>query len=131
MPTKNVVSTLTAADTTETNKKLIDTVTVPQGYKWLTAVSPQPVAGMAGMTTLENVGGIIELESDDMSGWQGTQQFLTDTMAVLTSGVGVVKPAPIPCMVAVNGGGKIKVSYTGDLALTINNKIRVGLQFST
>jgi len=125
---KSMVSVLTAQAATETTKTLIDTLTVPQGVRALVGVGSQ-ING-AGTTTLEGVAYIIELESDDMSPWGGTQQFL---------GLGVgngngagwlgLNPYIHPCNIPVTPGAHIKVSATFDLAQTVNPSVRAQLVF--
>lgn len=126
---KSMVTAATSMSATETTKTLIDTVTVPQGVKALVGVGIQILGGTAGVTTLENVGGIVELESDDMAPWGGTQQFLTGALSVLTSGTAWVAPVVHPTNIPVTPGAHIKYSATMDLALTINNKVRGQLVF--
>lgn len=119
---KNFVTTLTAQNATETTKTLIDTYTVPQGVTKLVEVGA--AIAMAGMTTLESVGAILELECDDSSNWGGTQQFVTDTVIPLTSGA-VTLPAKIhDCNIPVQPGSHIKFSTTFNVALTINPSVR-------
>lgn len=64
---KNFVTILTAQNATETNKTLIDTYTVPQSVSRLVEVGA--MVQMSGVTTLEGVGGILEVESDDAPNW--------------------------------------------------------------
>lgn len=125
---KSMVTTLTAQNATETTKTLIDTITVPQGVKNLVGVGGQ-VNG-AGTTTLEGLGYIIELESDDMSPWGGTQQFLGNAI-VNGNGAGwaALNPYIHPTMIPVTPGSHIKVSFTFDLAQTINPSCRAQLVF--
>jgi len=129
MAYKSMVSVLTAQNATETNKTLIDTITVPQGVKKLVGVGVNHMAGSGGGTTLENQSGILELESDDMSPWTGTQTFLTGTAAFLTSGSIYAPPFIHPCDIAVSPGAHVKCSTTFDLALTVGAKCRVQLVF--
>lgn len=122
MAEKNFVTALTAQNATETTKTLIDTVTVPQGVTKLVEVGLQ--IDMPGVTTLEDVSAILELESDDSSQWGGTQQFVTDTIVPLTSGT-VCLPAKIhDCNIPVQPGSHIKFSVTFNRALTINPSTR-------
>lgn len=125
---KSIVSTATAQNATETTKTLIDTITVPQGVKNLVGVGGM-VSG-AGTTTLEGLAYIIELESDDMAPWGGTQQFL-GTGVVNGNGAGWVALNPYlhPTMIPVTAGAHIKVSTTFGLALTVNPTMRVQLVF--
>lgn len=119
---KNFVTDLTAQNATETTKTLIDTYTVPQGVTKLVEVGAQ-IAG-AGLTTLEDVAFILELECDDSSNWGGTQQFASDAILVVTSGA-VVMPARVhDCDIPVQPGSHIKFSTTFDKALTVNPSVR-------
>jgi hypothetical protein len=129
MSYKSIVSALTALNATETNKTLIDTITVPQGVKAIVAVLIEMNAGTAGYTSLENVSGILELESDDMVPWGGTQAFLTGVISAVTSGAVCCAPVMHPTNIPVTPGAKIKGSMTMDLALAINNKARFQLVF--
>lgn len=125
---KSMVSTLTAQNATETTKTLVDTLTVPQGVKALIGVGSQINA--AGTTTLEGVAYIVELESDDMSPWGGTQQFIGVSMAN-GNGAGWVGLNPYihPTNIPVTPGAHIKCSVTFDLAQTVNPSSRVQLVF--
>ena len=125
---KSIVSTLTAQNATETTKTLVDTITVPQGVKALVAVATQVSA--AGLTTLEDISHILELESDDMSPWGGTQQFLgLGVGTVVTSGVAAVNVSLQPTNIPVTAGSHIKCSVTYNKAQTINPSTRVQLVF--
>lgn len=128
MPEKWITTACTAQNATETTKTLVDTITVPQGVTKLVAVMTQITA--KGFTTLETVGGIVELESDDMSPWGGTQQFVTDTYEALTSGAASIKPTIHDCNIPVTPSSHIKVSMTYNMALTITPSTRVGLKFT-
>lgn len=125
---KSMVTTLTAQNATETTKTLVDTLTVPQGVKALVGVGAQ-ING-AGTTTLEGLGFILELESDDMSPWGGTQQFLGNSIAN-GNGAGWCYGNPYlhPTNIPVTPGSHIKVSATFDLAQTINPSVRAQLVF--
>ena len=129
MAYKSIVSALGALNSTETNKTLIDTITVPQGVKVLVGVGVEMCAGTAGSTTLENISGILELESDDMSPWGGTQAFLSGVISAGSAAAVFCPPVFHPTNIQVTPGAKIKGSMTMDLALTINNKARFQLVF--
>lgn len=119
---KNFVTTLTAQNATETTKTLIDTYTVPQGVTKLVEVGA--IAMGSGITTLESVSFILELECDDSSSWGGTQQFQSDVIQVVTSGA-VVFPARVhDCNIPVQAGSHIKFSTTFNAALTVNPSVR-------
>lgn len=119
---KNFVTALTAQNATETTKTLIDTYTVPQGVTKLVEVGA--MISMAGVTTLESVSFILELECDDSSTWGGTQQFASDTILPLTSGVAALPARVHDCNIPVQPGSHIKFSTTFNLALTINPSVR-------
>lgn len=119
---RNFVTDLTAQNATETTKTLIDTITVPQGVTKLVEVGIQIVA--KGVTTLEHVGCILELESDDASPWGGTQQFVSDSVEPLTSGAVVIPSKVHDCDIAVQPGSTIKFSTTFNVALTITPSVR-------
>lgn len=126
---KSICTASTSMNSTETTKTLIDTITVPQGVKALIGVGANIWSGTAGSTTLESIGGILELESDDMSPWGGTQQFLTAASNGNGAGWASLNPMIHPTNIPVTAGSHIKVSCTMDLALTINNKVRAQLVF--
>ena len=125
---KSMVSVLTAQNATESQKTLIDTLTVPQGVKALIGVGTQ--VSSAGTTTLEDLTHIVELESDDMSPWGGTQQFLGFACAT-GNGAGWSNQLPYihPVNIPVTPGAHIKVSTTFNRALTINPSMRAQLVF--
>jgi hypothetical protein len=120
---KNFTSVLTAQNATETVKTLIDTITVPQGVTKLVEIGWQIV--MAGMTTLESISNILELESDDAANWGGTQQFASPVTLPLTSGAATLPLCVHDCNIPVSPGSHIKLSSTFNVALTINPSIRV------
>ena len=122
MAEKNFVTVLTAQATAA--KTLIDTITVPQGVSKLVEIGS--ILSALGVTTLFSYEHIIELESDDMTGWNGTQQFAIPGPIVLGTDV-----APIPsskicdCNVAVSPGAHIKISTTFGNSATIKPSVRV------
>jgi len=122
MAEKNFVTALTAQNATETTKTLIDTYTVPQGVSRLVEVGTQ--VKTAGLTTLEDLGHILELECDDSSNWTGTQQFVSDGLPALTSGAAVMPSKVHDCNIPVQPGSHIKFSITYNMALTINPSTR-------
>lgn len=125
---KSIVSSLTAQNATETTKTLVDTITVPQGVRNLVGVGSQ--VSSAGLTTLEDLSAILELESDDMSPWGGTQQFLVfGCNTVVTSGVAALQPYVHPTNIPVTAGSHIKCSMTFNKALTVNPSCRAQLVF--
>ena len=119
---KNFVTAQTAQNATETTKTLIDTYTVPQGVTKLVEVGMQ--INIPGCTTLEAVAAILELECDDSSTWGGTQQFVSDGIVPLTSGVPVMPARVHDVNIPVQPSSHIKFSTTFSQALTINPLVR-------
>ena len=119
---KNFVTAQTAQNATETTKTLIDTYTVPQGVTKLVEVGVQ--INIPGCTTLEAVAAILELECDDSSTWGGTQQFVSDSIVPLTSGVPVLPARVHDVNIPVQPSSHIKFSTTFSQALTINPLVR-------
>lgn len=121
---KSVVTELTAQNATETNKTLISTQTVPQGVKAIVGVGSQITS--AGTTDKESLAHIIELESDDMAPWGGTQQFIGIGVATGLAAASnlFLNPYIHPCHIPVGAGAHIKVSTTFNSALTINPSMR-------
>jgi len=128
MSEKNFVSVLTAQNATETVKTLIDTITVPQGVSKLIEIGWQMV--MAGLTTLESVSSILELESDDMAPWGGTQQFCSPVIVPLTSGAVVIPINVHDCDIPVTPGSHIKMSTTFNVITTVTPSVRVCGKFA-
>lgn len=125
---KSVVSTLTAQNATETTKTLVDTVTVPQGVKRLVGIGTQVSSG--GLTTLEDLTHILEVESDDSAPWGGTQAFLgLGVGTCVTSGAAALQPYLHPCEIPVSPGSHLKLSVTFNKALTINPSTRCQLVY--
>ena len=123
---KHLVSSLTACNATETTKSLIDTLEMPVGTKRIIGVGCQVKA--AGLTTLESISGILELECDNaQSGWGGTQTFPLPMQNALTSGSVALNPYTHVCDIPVKEGYKIKGSITHDMALTITPSYRFWL----
>jgi len=118
---KNFVTALTAQNGTETVKTLIDTYTVPTFAKKLVEVGI--MIDMPGMTTLEDIGCILEVESDDSPNWT-TQQFVSDVAVPLTSGAVQLNAKTHDCNIDVTPGAHLKFSTTFNRALTINPSVR-------
>lgn len=127
MPYKSICTALTPMNATETTKTLIDSVKVPQGLTKLVGVGATVCA--KGLTTLESISGIIELESDDMSPNPFPQAFPLPSQNVLTSGAVALQPYLHPTNIAVQALATIKVYATMDAALTINPSVRAHLVF--
>lgn len=124
MATKIMTSSSTASG--DTTKTLIDTITVPMNVKRLVGISVISLGG-AGITTLEDVTGILTLESDDQD--LAPMILPLPQVAVLTSGVAALNPFIWPVDIPVVGGAKIKGYATMDMALTVDSKIRFTLIF--
>lgn len=123
---KNFVTALTAQNATETIKTSPATdCTVPQGVSKLVEVGLQIT--MPGVTTLEGVSAILEVESNDAGeGWGGSQQFVTPTIIPLGTDVAPVFPPIIhDCNVKVTPGSHLVFGVTFNVALTINPSWRV------
>lgn len=119
---KNFVTSLTAQNATETTKTEIDTYTVPQGASKLVEIGTQIKS--AGLTTLEDLSHILEIESDNAQNWT-TQQFASDSLIALTSGSAVMPSRKHSCDIPVKPGDVLKFSTTFNMALTINPSVRI------
>jgi len=120
---KNFVTGLTAQNSSEIVKTLIDTYTVPLGVTKLVEVGM--MISCLGFTTQECIGAILELECDDSSTWGGTQQFVTDSVPALVPVNAAVIPSKIhDCDIPVQAGSHIKFSTTFNSILTINPSVR-------
>lgn len=126
MSTKAQVSACTAAG--DTVKTKIDELQVPQSCKAIIGVWCHALAG-AGLTTLENVTGIFELESPDVA--LQPLQFPLEQVGVLTSGTPAIPTKVWPVNIPVSGGEKITGYVTMDMAMTVANKARFGLIYAT
>ena len=125
MAEKNFVTALVAQNATETTKTQASTdgYTVPQGVSKLVEIGLQIV--MAGVTTLESISAILEIESSDAAVF-GVQQFVTPTIVPLGTDVAPVIPAAIhDCDIAVAPGSHLLFGVTFNAALTITPSWRV------
>jgi hypothetical protein len=118
---KNFVGTLTAQGATETVRTSIGTYTVPLGVSKLVEVGVQ--ISTAGFTTLEDIGGILEIECNNAPSWT-TQQFVTDTVVPLTSGAQVIPSRVHDVNVPVTPNSVLEFFMTYNRALTINPSSR-------
>lgn len=105
----------------DTTKTSIGSITLTAKAKRIVGFGAY-ASGGAGLTTLENVSGILEIESADLS--IAPQVYPLDTIAIV--GTGMVQltpriwPVEIPC-----GGGEVLTGYvTMDIALAINPDCR-------
>lgn len=108
----------------DTVKTLIETIQLPAGARALLGVWCHALAG-PGITTLENVTGICELESPDIN-IQPCQVPL-EPVAVLTGGTPASQIHVYPLNAAVKGGERISGYVTMDMAQTVAGKARFGL----
>jgi hypothetical protein len=84
---------------------------------------------MAGLTTLECVSAILEIESDDAEIF-GVQQFCTPSIIPLGTDVAPVIPLSIHDVdIKVSPGSHLKFGVTFNTALTINPSWRVAGKF--
>jgi hypothetical protein len=121
---KNFVTALTAQNATETIKTYtaVD-YTVPQGVSKLVEVGLQ--IQMAGLTTVEGVGSILEIESDDAAVF-GVQQFANPSIIPLGTDVAAVLPPYVHDVnIPVQPGSHLRFGVTFNVALTINPSWRV------
>lgn len=119
------VSALTA--TSDTTKKLIDTITVPAKMKRIKGIWCYAVAGDT-LTTGEAVTGILELESPDIN--INPMQLPLDIVDILTSGAVGFSPRILPVDIPVQGNERIAGYVTMDMAQTGALKARFGFIYS-
>lgn len=123
------VTDSTAMNATETTETLIGTISVPLGAKKIVQVCANVITA-AGLTTLESISGKITLKCSNATKWQGDQEFLTGVANPLTSGVATLNPVSYATDIEVEPNADILCYATMDTALTINNKVRIGLVFA-
>jgi len=119
---KNFVTDLTAQNATETTKTKIASYTVPQGVTMLVEVGTQLKS--AGVTTLEDLGHILEIESDNAMNWTN-QAFASDSMQTLTSGAAIMPSRIHHCNIPVKPNDILDFYTTFNMALTINPSVRI------
>lgn len=105
----------------DTVKTSLGTLKVPDGYKRIVGAGVS--IGGAGMTTLENISGILDLDSQDLPDVNQTIPFSCGGLVTSGGLPTPVKTMPmdIPCG---NGGQTINAWVTMDMALTVNNTVR-------
>ncbi len=122
---KSAMGAYTASgDTTKTS---LGTLTVPAHMKAITGIIMY-ASGGAGLTTLENISGILELESDDIN--LKPLQLPIEIIVVLTSGVAALKATVWNVNIPVSGKERITGYITMDQALAINPGCRFGLIYN-
>lgn len=119
---KYLVSACTA--TGDTTKTLIDTIQLPAGSKRIIGGWAYALAG-PGFTTLENVTGILELESPDVN--LQPCQLPLEPAGMLTGGAVSSQIKVFPMDTPVAGGERISGYITMDMAQTVAGKARFGL----
>lgn len=115
---------LAVGTTTATTRTLIDTITTPQSARMIVGIWAY-IAGGAGVTTLENLSGIFDLDSPDYP--LTPLQLPLDIAGALSSGAFAFSPRIFPANIPILGGGKVLGYVTLDLAQTIAHKARFGL----
>ena len=107
--------------TGDTVKTSIGSITITAKAKRIVGFGAYATGG-AGNTTLENVSGILEIESADIS--IAPLVIPLDTVSITGTGMAVLTPRIWPNNIPV-GGGEILTGYvTLDLAQTINPSAR-------
>lgn len=121
-----MIKYLVGSATTEggVTKTSLGEIQLPAGSKALLGVWCYANGG-AGVTTLENISGICELESSDIN--LQPCQFPIEQQTVLTSGVGAQASKVWPLNAKVQGGERINGYLTLDIAQTVAGKARFGL----
>jgi len=120
MPLHYQATALTASG--DTTKTKIDTITVPKGARQLVGIIQYHCAA-AALTTVENLTGIIQLESDDVKLQPMTIPL--DVIAIVGTGAVAYVPPMRPIGMAIQAGADIDVYVTLDLAQTGALKSRV------
>ncbi len=119
---KNWVSVLTAQNTVETTKTLIDTIEVPKDVSKLVEIGAQVTA--PGFTTLEALSFIMEVECINAP-WGGGQQFVSDSIIPTAPVNACLIPSKIhDCDLPVSPGMKLNLSTTFNALLTIEPLVR-------
>jgi hypothetical protein len=119
---KYLTSKSTAAG--DTVKTLVDTLVLPANTKAIVGAWVYAVGG-PGLTTLENVTGILTLESEDVN--LGPMDIPLEPAGMLTGGGVSLANKVWPLNVPVSGPYRIKGSITMDMAQTVANTCRFGL----
>jgi len=108
----------------DTVKTSLGTITLPAGATKIIGAWCMAHGG-AGDTTLENVSGILELESPDVN--LQPCQIPLEPLAILTSGMASIPNKVWPMNVPVTTGVRVTGYVTMDQALAINPSVRFGL----
>jgi hypothetical protein len=116
-----VSSSVAAGDTVKTT---LGTITVPAGAKAIVGLWAYAMGG-PGFTTLENLTGIVELESPDVN--LQPCQIPLEPAGMLTGGAISSQTKVWPMNVPVHGSERITAYVTMDMAQTVANTCRWGL----
>lgn len=110
--------------TGDTTKTSIGTITITSKARRIIGIIAHALGG-AGNTTLENLTGILEIESSDLD--VAPQQYILDCNSITGTGMAAISPRVWPADI-VCAGKEILTGYiTLDLAQTINPSARWGL----
>lgn len=110
----------------DTVKTSMGELRVPMKVKRIIGIWGYAIGG-PGQTTLENISGILELESPDIN--LAPLQLPLDIISVLTEGSSVLQTRIFGCNIPVKGGEKITGYMTLDMAITLANTGRWGLLY--
>jgi len=110
-----------ATATGDTTKTSIGSITLTAKAKRIVGFGAYATGG-AGNTTLENVSGILEIESGDLS--LAPQQYPLDTVSLTGTGMATLSPRIWATNIPVAGGEVLTGYITLDLAQTINPTAR-------
>jgi hypothetical protein len=114
-------ASVAAGDTVKTS---LGTITLPANSRQILGVWAYGVGG-PGATTLENVTGIVELESPDVN--LQPCQIPLEQVGMLTGGAFTVQSKVWPMNAQVHGTERITGYVTMDMAQTVANTCRFGL----
>lgn len=107
--------------TGDTVKTSIGSITLTSKARKIVGFGAYATGG-AGNTTLENVSGILEIESGDIS--IAPQVYPLDTVSLTGTGMAILSPRIWACDIPVRGQEVLTGYVTLDLAQTINPSAR-------
>jgi len=119
-------ATATPVASADTVEKNIGTITLNATAKRIIGVWVN-ILGGAGVTTLQNVSGVLRLDSPDCR--ISPMTLPTSITPVLTSSTTSFEPRIIPVNIPVAAQARITGYVTLDLATTIHNTCRFGLLY--